>query len=190
MAPERFKGGADRPAFGRLRADVCALRMPDGTETVFRRQSRAAARRTHGAPTTEAVGHRSQALPHSTTSSPRAWPRSRAGAINRRAKSPQPRAARPDVPVPHTGRRVGIRRAAPRLVTLSRPGVHETLASSSPRCCWVMARCSAVALRGGGDDSESAADHLDVGDAAPPALGGPRRDRRRPCPPTSRRREG
>ena len=55
------RGRRDRSALGRLRADVRALRMPDGAEAVSRRQPRAADRQTHQCARAEAVGHRSEA---------------------------------------------------------------------------------------------------------------------------------
>ena len=50
MAPERFEGGHDRSARGRLRADMRAVRMPDGHAALPGGQPRAADRRPHGAP--------------------------------------------------------------------------------------------------------------------------------------------
>ncbi len=81
MSPERFEGGRDRSALRRLRADVCALRMPDRLAALSGGQPRAADRRAHQCPGAASRRPSTPSWPRSTTSSPRAWPRSRGSAI-------------------------------------------------------------------------------------------------------------
>ena len=94
MAPERFEGGHDRSALGRLRADVRALRMPHRRAALSGGQPRAADRRAHRCRRRRGRRPSIRSWRRSTRSSPRAWPRSRASATRRRASWPPPRGAR------------------------------------------------------------------------------------------------
>ena len=61
MAPERFDGGAERPALRRLRVGVRAVRDADGLAALSGGQPRTADRRAHGVGAAAAVGVRPDA---------------------------------------------------------------------------------------------------------------------------------
>ena len=171
MSPERFEGGEIDP-----RSDVYALtcvlyecltgQKPYPVDSLEQQIAKHIMRPRRSRPPSI------RGWPHSTRSSPRACPRSRAGAINRRARWPPPRAARRMSRCGRRAARVGIRRVAPRRVRVAAACPRRRWRFSAPRCCWVRRWCSGRGTSGAGVTTKNRQDH--------------RRRRRRRVPPTTR----